>query len=83
MKNLIKNLNTVNDIAIKFTSSCLAAVTLAGSSLMLYCFMLVAKNSLQLKEIFFVRASLEYIVASLVLSFSFGLLLDLYIRKAK
>lgn len=83
MKNLLKKLNTLNDIALLFTSRCLAAVTLSQVLLMAYCIFLYINDKLLLKEMFFVRSSLEYIVASAVLSFSFGLLLDLYLRKTK
>lgn len=83
MKNIIKNLNTINDTALRFTSWCLAAVAASGALLMFYCIILFMREQFLLKEIFMVRSSLEYIVASAVLSFCFGLLIDLYFRKTK
>lgn len=83
MKNIVKNLNTINDTALRFTSWCLGAVASSGALLMLYCIILFMRERFVLKEIFMVRSSLEYIVASAVLSFCFGLLIDLYFRKTE
>lgn len=81
MKNIIKKLNQINDIALRFTSGCLGAVTLSCGVLTGYCTVLFARGQFVLKEIYTARRGLEYIIASFVLSFCFGLLIDLYLRK--
>ena len=81
MKKIIKNLNSINDIALQFTSLCLTAVTALSVVHTGYLIVLFLRRGLFLKEIYTARLSLEYIIASAVLSFSFGLLIDLYLRK--
>ena len=83
MRNFIKSLNSIENSAMRFIKASFN-ITFCAYFVMLVQYYIHSKDGLVsgLRLIYY-RQTLEYIFACFILSLSFGLLIDLLIKKSK
>ena len=83
MKNFIKNLNSLEIYAVRFIKTSFNVTFLAYFLLLVQYYLHRCKAPLGEISIIYFRETLVYILACFVLSLSFGLLIDIVIKKSK
>ena len=83
MKKYLKSLFDTDNLCVSFIKNSLYAVAFCAATLLLYCAVLKSRGQFSLRQGELVKNSLEYVAASLSLGISFGLLIDIAVKKGQ
>ena len=83
MKNFIKNLNSLEMQAVRFIKTSFNVTFVAYFLLLVQYYLHRSESNLGEISMLYFRQTLVYILACFVLSLSFGLLIDIVVKKSK